>query len=747
MSEKTFILSIHHGSRFVDDSRRRYVGGKVTQVCDALDIDKISYPEIISYVKEDLQYELESIDGLYYHKQGNFVLVKDDQAILSIVSELYKKTKLEFYVKHKNLAKEVTLSKQTEVIDRGVNQGVDLSDDNGSEDELLQQTFDNINKDIAFLTDDDDEEVKMSRKNIRSFKEKNTFNGKDNTRSDDELDAYVDDIICDSQEDDAQEEKDDELEEGNDSDGSFYYDSDDCCSYYSESDEECVDHALRKPSEMVRFDPMATIPVFCCGMIFQNVQECRDALAKYAIMKGLQIHYIKNDQVRVRAECMEKCSWKFLASKNSHNNDFVVKTYVPNHKCYRKNTNPMATSKSLSKLLKDRLWATPFIKYRDLKNLCKTELKLKISLTQARNIRKKVIADLLGSYTEEYKRLHDYVQEINSSNPGTTCVVKASKDEGGDINHFRCFYLREMNLLGNVILEDFMQYNVESFSKAYFRTTPKCDSVDNNMAETFNGWILDARFCVLHSEGLEPENFVAHWYIESTYLKAYQFMIQPVRGKNLWAETGKEEIAPPAHRKLPGRPKPGEDNVRSLEQYATNKSLSQSRNEMRDEQSSKRHNGSIQLGKKSRTTKSRMTKGSTNHPTGYGLYINENTGQAILNPGIRSNKYVKTHQETMFSRPSEDANKDVPGSKNQTTSEGLLGPMKTIFEIISLNSTIPGSWSLFKAIDLKYLKLKLCCKCKYNTNSFHSQSWCKSLCEVNSRLLSVPLRHKSGFML
>ncbi|XP_042018886.1 uncharacterized protein LOC121766685 [Salvia splendens] len=533
---------------------------------------------------------------------------------------------------------------------------------------------------------------------------------------------------------------------------------------------------------------------FCCGMIFQNVQECRDALAKYAIMKGLQIHYIKNDQVRVRAECMEKCPWKFLASKNSHNNDFVVKTYVPNHKGYRKNTNPMATSKSLSKLLKDRLLTTPFIKYRDLKNLCKTELKLKISLTQARNIRKNVVADLLGSYTEEYKRLHDYVQEINSRNPGTTCVVKASKVEGGDINHFRCFYvcfvackkgwtegcrniicldgcflkgvckgqllcavgrdgnnqmfpiawevasvenkenwgwflnllkydltigdgaeltiisdmqkgldsainehlpevehrmcarhvyaawakkwkgeerkiafwkcarstfendlksqLREMNLLGNGILEDFMQYNVESFSKAYFRTTPKCDYVDNNMAETFNGWILDARckpiismledirvqvmrrlyakrkfcttwicvvgprpmqklernkelsfkwqmvwngdegyevsnvydqdnrhivnlksssctcreweltgipcqhaVCVLHSEGLEPENFVAHWYIESTYLKANQFMIQPVRGKILWAETGKEEIAPPAHRKLPGRPK------------------------------------------------------------------------------------------------------------------------------------------------------------------------------------------------
>ncbi|KAG6407872.1 hypothetical protein SASPL_130872 [Salvia splendens] len=675
MSEKTFILSIYHGGRFVDDSRRRYVGGKVTQVCDALDIDKISYPEIISYVKEDLQYELESIDGLYYHKQGNFVLVKDDQAILSIVSELYKKTKLEFYVKHKNLAKEVTLSKQTEVIDRGVNQGVDLSDDNGSEDELLQQTFDNLNKDIAFLTDDD-EEVQMSRKNIRSFKEKNTFNGEDNTRSDDELDAYVDDIICDSQEDDAQEDEDDELEEGNDSDGSFYYDSDDCCSYYSESDEECGDHALRKPSEMVRFDPMATIPVFCCGMIFQNVQECRDALAKYAIMKGLQIHYIKNDQVRVRAECMEKCPWKFLASKNSHNNDFVVKTYVPNHKCYRKNTNHMATSKSLSKVLKDRLLATPFIKYRDLKNLCKTEQKLKISLTQARNIRKRTtpkcdsvdnnMAETFNGWILDArcKPIISMLEDIRVQ--FVSCTVK------GWSQKFRCSLVYRIYIFEGLSVHDttpWTLYKKMSSKDEYgtiTQTLIKWQMVWNgdegyevsNVYDQDNRHIVNLKsssctcreweltgipcqhaVCVLHSEGLEPENFVAHWYIESTYLKAYQFMIQPVRGKILWAETGKEEIAPPAHRKLPGRPKvrrkkdkneiqkagkqsrkgrimtckickqhghyirrcpqkmnmPGEDNVRSLEQYATNKSLSQSRNEMRDEQSSKRHNGSIQL--------------------------------------------------------------------------------------------------------------------------------------------------------
>lgn len=85
--------------------------------------------------------------------------------------------------------------------------------------------------------------------------------------------------------------------------------------------------------------------------------------------------------------------------------------------------------------------STPFIKHKDLKTLCKNELKLRISLTQARNIKRKVIADLLGSYVEEYKRLHDYVQEINVSNPGITCIVKTSKDHGTNVNHFKSFYV------------------------------------------------------------------------------------------------------------------------------------------------------------------------------------------------------------------------------------------------------------------------------------------------------------------
>lgn len=38
-----------------------------------------------------------------------------------------------------------------------------------------------------------------------------------------------------------------------------------------------------------------------------------------------------------------------------------------------------------------------------------------------------------------------------------------------------------------------MKYKLESWFKAFFKMEVKCDVVDNNMSETFNGWILEAR--------------------------------------------------------------------------------------------------------------------------------------------------------------------------------------------------------------------------------------------------------------
>ncbi|KAK8614785.1 hypothetical protein V6N13_068576 [Hibiscus sabdariffa] len=50
-----------------------------------------------------------------------------------------------------------------------------------------------------------------------------------------------------------------------------------------------------------------------------------------------------------------------------------------------------------------------------------------------------------------------------------------------------------LEALGPTSSNDLFATPVQHWSKAYFKATSKCDVVDNNMAEAFNGWIVEAR--------------------------------------------------------------------------------------------------------------------------------------------------------------------------------------------------------------------------------------------------------------
>lgn len=50
--------------------------------------------------------------------------------------------------------------------------------------------------------------------------------------------------------------------------------------------------------------------------------------------------------------------------------------------------------------------------------------------------------------------------------------------------------LQELLKLGSGIVEDLLCYPHHQWCRAFIGTSSKCDSVENNMTETFNGWIL-----------------------------------------------------------------------------------------------------------------------------------------------------------------------------------------------------------------------------------------------------------------
>ncbi|WMV47450.1 hypothetical protein MTR67_040835, partial [Solanum verrucosum] len=166
-----------------------------------------------------------------------------------------------------------------------------------------------------------------------------------------------------------------------------------------------------------------------------------------------------------------------------------------------------------------------------------------------------------------------------------------------------------MKRLGNNIVNHLLYYNPERWSKLYFNFTSKCDVVDNNMAECFNSWILAARhktiitmleeirvkmmkrirqmreFCntwicdispmamkvlqdnttksmkcnidgiqIQGMRKLDPINYISHWYNRETYMKTYNYFIQPVMNLKMWPESQNISVIPPHVRKMPRRP-------------------------------------------------------------------------------------------------------------------------------------------------------------------------------------------------
>ncbi|KAG5580570.1 hypothetical protein H5410_051197 [Solanum commersonii] len=64
-------------------------------------------------------------------------------------------------------------------------------------------------------------------------------------------------------------------------------------------------------------------------------------------------------------------------------------------------------------------------------------------------------------------------------------LVAVAKD--ASIQMYQIAWLR------SCIVEHLIKYNKEKWCKAFFHTFSKCDSIDSDMAESFNAWILGPR--------------------------------------------------------------------------------------------------------------------------------------------------------------------------------------------------------------------------------------------------------------
>ncbi|KAG5595306.1 hypothetical protein H5410_036538 [Solanum commersonii] len=307
-----------------------------------------------------------------------------------------------------------------------------------------------------------------------------------------------------------------------------YFDSDEAVSFEIDTDEDVngedeIEQPTRRQRKARRakrnkkkvvFDPTYQLIVWETGLAFESVKQFREVITRCAVQEHVELDKYVNDATR---------------------------NYNPVHKCNGTTKNKLVNSKYLLERYKDRIISEPGIRVFQFQILVKKELNVYVGRTVARKARNIVLKQIMGDHVEEFKRILDYRDELLKTNQGSICVVRLSEEtfEGGR-KMFQSFYIcfnalkkafkagarrcigfdgcflkgvSRGQLLVALVRHDLelgdgtelttitdMQKGLDKAIEDLLPNTEQriyCDSVDNDMAESFNSWILGPKHKII----------------------------------------------------------------------------------------------------------------------------------------------------------------------------------------------------------------------------------------------------------
>jgi len=411
MADETFQFTLWVGGRFIRDKLIEYVDGYSIEWL--YDPDKLSYFEILHLV-QDMNYS--NIEKLHYLMPGNnfengLRVIEDDTSVQEMIGFWEKHFGTgEIFIEH---SKDMSVG-----IGNGLAKGLmNVEEDEGAamliedDDELVE---------VPWLSNNEEEELQVARGKIRTFKGDNAYGVARLVEIPSEINVEVEqkrrrkEAIAIHCEDNV------ELEiECFDSSGSNW-------SFVTSDEEELeVEEATRRKSTDVQYDETAEIPHFALNMVFDGPKQFKETINKYASTRRVNIDFIKNDKVRVRAKCKAKnCDWLIYAARDNKTDLFLVKTFKDEHTCSWSFQVRRFTSTYMAKHYLSLWRAAPSMKLQEFKRIVREQMSLDVTISQCRRTREKVIAKLNGMYSYEFSRLWSYCEEILHRNPRNTVKVK-----------------------------------------------------------------------------------------------------------------------------------------------------------------------------------------------------------------------------------------------------------------------------------------------------------------------------------
>jgi len=151
---------------------------------------------------------------------------------------------------------------------------------------------------------------------------------------------------------------------------------------------------------------------FRLGMEFNSLDDFKDAIVEWNVLNGHHIKFVKNDKIRVRAVCREKCGFLAFCSKVGDRHTYQLKTYNKDHTCARVTKNKSVSSKWVAKDVIKKLHSDKKINIHTIMNDMRIEHA--VGITKGRAWKAKQIAKPVveGDASRQYSMLWRYAAEL-----------------------------------------------------------------------------------------------------------------------------------------------------------------------------------------------------------------------------------------------------------------------------------------------------------------------------------------------
>ncbi|KAM0879344.1 hypothetical protein ACQ4PT_034316 [Festuca glaucescens] len=167
-------------------------------------------------------------------------------------------------------------------------------------------------------------------------------------------------------------------------------------------------------------------PKFKVGMVFPTAKDVRRAISMYAMTTRYQVRKIRNNSIRVEAQCEQKdCPWKLIATKDSsHEEAFVVKTYVAKHTCEKVWQVKELTGPLLIEKFVDEFRVNENMGLKGFANKVQQKYNMVPDRFKLARARLSALKKIRGDEIAQWNHLWDFRQEVRTTNPGSSYYLK-----------------------------------------------------------------------------------------------------------------------------------------------------------------------------------------------------------------------------------------------------------------------------------------------------------------------------------